>query len=72
VAPRANIIIAFALFLFIGIVCGWITPCMLTGSGVFGIASIFWLALKRYILDVIGSEVFYTFPIINAQHLLTV
>ncbi|CDG47836.1 ECA oligosaccharide polymerase [Serratia symbiotica] len=58
---RANIIIAFALFLFIGIVRGWITLWMLTVAGVFGIVGMFWLALKRYSLDVSGSEVFYTF-----------
>lgn len=49
---RANIIIAFALFLFIGIVRGWITLWMLTVAGVFGIVGMFWLALKRYSLDV--------------------
>lgn len=58
---RANIIIAFALFLFIGIVRGWITLWMLRVAGVFGIVGMFWLALKRYSLDVSGSEVFYTF-----------
>lgn len=58
---RANIIIAFALFLFIGIVRGWITLWMLALAGVFGIVGMFWLALKRYGLDVNGAEAFYTF-----------
>jgi antigen polymerase len=58
---RANIIIAFALFLFIGIVRGWISLWMLVAAGVFGIVGMFWLALKRYSLDVSGPEAFYTF-----------
>ncbi|MFS1538622.1 MAG: ECA oligosaccharide polymerase [Candidatus Phlomobacter fragariae] len=58
---RANIIIAFALFLFIGIVRGWIHLWMLIIAGVIGIVGMFWLALKRYGLDVSGAEAFYTF-----------
>lgn len=58
---RANIIIAFALFLFIGIQRGWITLWMLAGAGVAAIAGMFWLALKRYSLNVSGDEAFYTF-----------
>ncbi|AYA41396.1 ECA oligosaccharide polymerase [Xenorhabdus nematophila] len=58
---RANIIIAFALFLFIGIVRGWITLWMLFAAGGMGIIGMFWLALKRYSLDVSGAEAFYTF-----------
>ncbi|MEY0491301.1 ECA oligosaccharide polymerase [Proteus terrae] len=58
---RANIIIAFALFLFIGIVQGWITLWMLVAAGVMSIVGMFWLALKRYGLDVSGAEAFYTF-----------
>lgn len=58
---RANIIIAFALFLFIGIIRGWITLWMLVLAGVGGIVGMFWLALKRYNLDVSGPEAFYTF-----------
>lgn len=58
---RANIIIAFALFLFIGISRGWITLWMLGSAGVFSIVGMFWLALRRYNLDVAGSEAFYTF-----------
>lgn len=60
---RANIIIAFALFLFIGIVRGWITLWMLIAAGVMSIVGMFWLALKRYGLDVSGAEAFYTFYI---------
>ena len=58
---RANIIIAFALFLFIGIIRGWITLWMLALAGIGGIVGMFWLALKRYNLDVSGPEAFYTF-----------
>ena len=58
---RANIIIAFALFLFIGITRGWITLWMMVGAGVMAIGGMFWLALRRYNLDVVGDEAFYTF-----------
>ena len=58
---RANIIIAFAIFLFIGIIRGWISLWMLAAAGAFGIVGMFWLALKRYGLNVSGDEAFYTF-----------
>ncbi|TKI03893.1 ECA oligosaccharide polymerase [Martelella alba] len=58
---RANIIIAFALFLFIGIQRGWINLWMLAGAGIMAIGGMFWLALKRYGLNVSGDEAFYTF-----------
>ncbi len=58
---RANIIIAFALFLFIGIVRGWITLWMLTVAGGIGIVGMFGLAFKCYSLDVSGYKAFYTF-----------
>lgn len=58
---RANIIIAFAIFLFIGIIRGWISLWMLAAAGVLGIVGMFWLALKRYGLNVSGDEAFYTF-----------
>lgn len=58
---RANIIIAFAIFLFIGIIRGWISLWMLSLAGIFGIVGMFWLALKRYGLNVSGDEAFYTF-----------
>ncbi|WP_107760658.1 ECA oligosaccharide polymerase [Dickeya sp. Secpp 1600] len=58
---RANIIIAFALFLFIGLQRGWIAWWMLAAAGGGGIVAMFWLALKRYGLDVKGEEAFYTF-----------
>ncbi|RWR02765.1 common antigen polymerase [[Pantoea] beijingensis] len=58
---RANIIIAFALFLFIGIIRGWITLWMLAVAGVLGILGMFLLAMRRYNLDVSGAETFYTF-----------
>ncbi len=34
---------------------------MLVGAGVMAIAGMFWLALRRYNLDVVGDEAFYTF-----------
>lgn len=58
---RANIIIAFALFLFIGIVRGWISLWMLAVAGVMAVVGMFWLALKRYGMNVNGPEAFYTF-----------
>ncbi|MDN5679216.1 MAG: WzyE family oligosaccharide polymerase, partial [Ewingella sp.] len=58
---RANIIIAFALFLFIGIVRGWISLWMLATAGVMAVVGMFWLALKRYGMNVNGPEAFYTF-----------
>lgn len=58
---RANIALALALFLFIGIVRGYITLWMLVCAGVFAVVGMFWLALQRYSLDVTGSEAFYTF-----------
>ncbi|MBT0727524.1 ECA oligosaccharide polymerase [Rosenbergiella australiborealis] len=58
---RANIIIAFALFLFIGISRGWITLSMLLSAGAMSIVGMFWLALRRYNLNVTGAEAWYTF-----------
>lgn len=58
---RANIIIAFAIFLFIGIIRSWISLWMLVAAGVMGIVGMFWLALKRYGMNVSGDEAFYTF-----------
>lgn len=58
---RANIIIAFAIFLFIGIMRGWISLWILIAAGGVGIVGMFWLALKRYGMDVSGNEAFYTF-----------
>ncbi len=56
---RANIIIAFAIFLFIGIIRGWISLWMLAAAGVLGIVGMFWLALKRYGMNVSGDEALY-------------
>ncbi len=58
---RANIIIAFALFLFIGISRGWVTLPMLLAAGAMAIVGMFWLALRRYNLSVTGPEAWYTF-----------
>jgi antigen polymerase len=55
---RANIIIAFAIFLFIGIIRGWISLWMLAAAGVFGIVGMFWLALKRYGMNVAAMRRF--------------
>ncbi|MBV4414171.1 ECA oligosaccharide polymerase [Enterobacteriaceae bacterium YMB-R22] len=58
---RANIIIAFAIFLFIGLIRGWISLWLLAAAGALGVVGMFWLALKRYGLNVSGDEAFYTF-----------
>lgn len=58
---RANIMIALSLFLFIGIVRGYITLWMLISAGAVGVVGMFWLALKRYGLDLSGSEAFNAF-----------
>lgn len=58
---RANIILSFSLFLFIGIFRGWINLSMLIISFIICIIGVFWLALKRYGLNVNGEESFYTF-----------
>lgn len=58
---RANIIIAFALFLLIGISRGWISLPVLLAAGVLSVVGMFWLALRRYNLHVSGGEAFYTF-----------
>ncbi|XNM63470.1 WzyE family oligosaccharide polymerase [Escherichia coli] len=69
---RANIIIAFAIFLFIGIIRGWISLWMLVAAGVMGIVGMFWLALKRYGMDVSGDEAFYTFLYLTRHTFLAV
>lgn len=56
-----NIIIVFVIFLFIGIICGWISLWMLVVVGVLGIVGMFWLVLKCYGMNVSGDEVFYIF-----------
>ena len=43
-SQRLLIIIAFAIFLFIGIIRGWISLWMLAAAGVLGIVGMFWLA----------------------------
>ncbi|WP_127959510.1 ECA oligosaccharide polymerase [Serratia microhaemolytica] len=58
---RANIMIAFALFLFIGLLRGWISLRILALAGLLAMLAMFWLALKRYNLEVTGAEAFYTF-----------
>lgn len=58
---RANIIIAFALFLFIGVSRGWISLPVLVSAGILSVLAMFWLALRRYNLHVSGGEAVYTF-----------
>ncbi|MFP3014198.1 MAG: ECA oligosaccharide polymerase [Arsenophonus sp.] len=58
---RANIIVGFALFLFIGIIRGWINLWILIISGSIIIVGMFWLALKRYGLDISDIKDFYAF-----------
>lgn len=58
---RANLIIAFALFLFIGTARGWIKLWILISAGGMSVLTMFWLALHRYHLDVSGSAALYTF-----------
>ncbi|MFV2247062.1 WzyE family oligosaccharide polymerase, partial [Escherichia coli] len=53
---RTKIIIAFAIFLFIGIIRGWLSLWMLASAGGLGIAGMFWLALRRYGMNVSGDE----------------
>lgn len=69
---RANIIIAFAIFLFIGIIRGWISLWMLAAAGVLGIVGMFWLALKRYGLNVSGDEAFLYVSLSDARYLFAV
>ncbi len=58
---RANIIIAFLLFLLIGIIHGWINLSIIIISCIIGVISMFLLALKRYGLNVNDASIFYTF-----------
>ncbi|MGP1930745.1 MAG: ECA oligosaccharide polymerase [Arsenophonus sp. ET-YP4-MAG3] len=58
---RANIILAFLVFLFIGIVRRWINLWMLIIGSIIGIFGMFFLALKRYKLDLNSTSMFYTF-----------
>lgn len=58
---RANILIAFTLFLFIGLTHGFIRLSLLIAAGFASVLVMFWLALQRYNLDISGRETFYTF-----------
>ncbi|CRK85745.1 Putative ECA polymerase [Candidatus Providencia siddallii] len=57
---RANIIISFALFLFIGVIRGWIKLWTLIIALVVCVSGMFWLALKRYGIDIGDKKIFYT------------
>ncbi len=58
---RANILIAFTLSLFIGVIRGFIRPRWLLGAGGASVLVMFWLALQRYNLHLDGRETVYTF-----------
>jgi antigen polymerase len=58
---RANLIIGFAIFLFIGIIRGWISLRMFAAAGGLGIVVMYGLALRRYGLNVSGSEALHSF-----------
>ncbi|MFC0180078.1 ECA oligosaccharide polymerase [Thorsellia kenyensis] len=58
---RANILIAFALFLFIGITRQWVKLWMLGLAGSFGIVGMFLLAIRRYGIEFNDPEAFYHF-----------
>ncbi len=58
---RANMMVPVALFLFIGMIRGWITLWMLITAGSGAIVMMFWLALKRYGLDIDGLSTWYDF-----------
>ncbi|AIN47090.1 ECA oligosaccharide polymerase [Candidatus Palibaumannia cicadellinicola] len=58
---RANIIVAFTLFLLIGLQRCWINRWILVLAGLIAVTAMFLLALKRYSLNINGTEAFYTF-----------
>ncbi|MGM3173456.1 ECA oligosaccharide polymerase [Dickeya lacustris] len=58
---RANILIAVALFLLIGLQQRWLRWWMLALAGALAVLAMFGLALLRYRLAVQGDEAFYTF-----------
>lgn len=58
---RANIVIAFALFFFIGLYKNYLSFLWLGIAGVLAIVAMFFLAMSRYNLDVAGSEAIFTF-----------
>ena len=58
---RANIIIAFSLFLFIGIIRGWITLWMLAAAGRSVLSACSGWRCAAITPDVSGAEALYTF-----------
>lgn len=58
---RANLIVGFAIFLFIGIIRRWISLWMFAAAGGLGIVVMYGLALKRYGLNVSGMEALHSF-----------
>ncbi|RJQ88416.1 WzyE family oligosaccharide polymerase [Amycolatopsis panacis] len=58
---RANLALAFALFLFIGLAQGYLKPKLLIPLGFLGVAGMFLLALARYGLHASGMRQLYYF-----------
>ena len=58
---RANMALAVAFFVLIGLERRYFSWRALLAAAVVGVAAMFWLALKRYGLDVQGSEALFTF-----------
>ncbi|MGU0161007.1 WzyE family oligosaccharide polymerase [Escherichia coli] len=55
---RANIIIVFATSCLLALFAAGISLWMLAAVGALGIVGMFWLALKRYGMNVSGDEAF--------------
>ncbi|QLB18256.1 ECA oligosaccharide polymerase [Mannheimia granulomatis] len=58
---RANLALALAFFLLIGLYYGYLTFSTIMIAGAISVIAMFFLALARYKLDVSGSEAIYTF-----------
>lgn len=58
---RANIVLAFALFLLLGWIYRYFSIIWFFSAGIFVVVAMFFLALFRYKLDVQGSEAWFTF-----------
>ncbi|WP_192456439.1 ECA oligosaccharide polymerase [Musicola keenii] len=58
---RANLMMALTLFVCIGVARGWIALRWIAVVGLASVALMFWLALRRYGLNVHGEQAFYTF-----------
>lgn len=58
---RANLALAVAFFVILGLYQSYLSAKWLLGIGVFGVAAMFGLALARYGLNVQGREAWFTF-----------